>query len=110
MKTSFTSDGALMVHFSIPFKKIPKGEKLHSFLIAGSDGKFVKADAYLSKNKIKLSSPEVSKPIFIRFAWSNNPGKWQLYGVNGNPLLPFRTDQFTLSTAKNFFQFDPFSF
>ena len=110
MKTSFTSDGALMVQFSIPFKKIPKGEKLHAFLIAGADGKFVKADAYLSKNKIKLSSPQVSKPKYIRFAWANNPGKWQLYGVNGNPLLPFRTDQFSLSTAKNFFQFDPFSF
>jgi sialate O-acetylesterase len=110
MKTTFTSNGALMVHFSMPFKDIPKEDKLHSFLIAGSDGKFVKADAYLSKNKIKLSSPEVSKPKYIRFAWANNPGKWQLYGVNGKPLLPFRTDQFTLSTAKNFFQFDPFSF
>lgn len=110
IKTIPTSDGALMVHFSTLFKKIPKDEKLHSFLIAGSDGKFVKADAYLSKNKIKLSSPLVSKPKYIRFAWANNPGKWQLYGVNGNPLLPFRTDQFTLSTAKNFFQFDPFSF
>lgn len=110
MKTTFISNGALMVRFSTPFKDIPKEDRLHSFFIAGSDGKFVKADAYLSKNKIKLSSPEVPKPKYIRFAWANNPGKWQLYGVNGKPLLPFRTDQFTLSTAKNFFHFDPFSF
>jgi sialate O-acetylesterase len=64
----------------------------------------------LSGNKIFLKSEKVPNPKYVRFGWANNPGKWTLYGENGRPLLPFRTDRLPLFTAANIFKFDPFSF
>jgi len=62
------------------------------FQIAGEDRNFVWAKAEIQKdNSILVSSPEITKPVAVRYAWSNNP-KCNLYGSNGLPLTPFRTD------------------
>jgi len=45
-----------------------------------------------------VSSPQVSDPVAVRYAWADNP-TCNLAGANGLPAVPFRTDDFPLSTA-----------
>ncbi|CAA6678067.1 MULTISPECIES: sialate O-acetylesterase [unclassified Lentimonas] len=62
------------------------------FTIAGADQVFVKADAkIIGKNKVLVSSANVSNPVAVRYAWANNPVA-NLQDRNGLPVSPFRTD------------------
>jgi sialate O-acetylesterase len=110
VKSVFSGNGEAVLYFSSRFKPVASGIKINSFTSAGEDGQFFPANAILSGNKIFLKSKEVPNPKYVRFGWANNPGKWTLYGENGRPLLPFRTDRLPLLTAANIFKFDPFSF
>jgi len=67
------------------------GGPVKGFAIAGSDGKFVWADAVINGNKVILSSPEVKVPRAVRYGWANNP-EVNLYNKAGLPASPFRTD------------------
>lgn len=60
------------------------------FTIAGKDGKFVNADAFLRDGKVIVSSKEIADPTAVRYNWSESP-TGNLYS-NGLPTLPFRTD------------------
>lgn len=71
---------------------VAKGGELKGFAIAGKDGKFVWADATIDGDTVVVSSPEVPKPIAVRYAWSNNP-VCNLYNEAGLPAGPFRTDR-----------------
>jgi sialate O-acetylesterase len=78
------------------------------FTIAGTDKKFVKADARLvGKDKIEVSSEQISEPVAVRYAWADNPvcnvystvsAPGELYGL---PLTPFRTDDWPGVTANS---------
>jgi len=68
-----------------------KGDKLKGFAIAGEDKKFVWADARIEGNSVIASSPEVAKPVAVRYGWGNNPPT-SLYNKADLPASPFRTD------------------
>ena len=69
------------------------------FAIAGSDQKFVWADAVLEgKDKIVVISPQVAEPAAVRYAWADNP-VCNVYSREGLPLTPFRTDDWKGVTA-----------
>lgn len=68
------------------------GDRLTGFAIAGADRKFVWAEATIEGNEVFVSSPQVSKPVAVRYAWDINPN-CNLYNVAGLPAVPFRTDQ-----------------
>jgi len=68
-----------------------KGTPLTAFEIAGADKKFHWAEATIDGNKIIVSSKNVSKPVAVRYAWSDNPAA-SLYNKEGLPASPFRTD------------------
>lgn len=69
---------------------IAKGDsKLKHFAIAGSDRKFVWATATLSANQVIVTSEEVAKPMYVRYAWNNNPDWANLYNKEGLPASPF---------------------
>lgn len=71
-----------------------RGEgKVKEFAIAGEDGKFVWADAEVRKKKVIVSSPSVSDPVAVRYAWSDNPEGANLVNSAGLPAAPFRTDK-----------------
>ncbi|OCX53051.1 sialate O-acetylesterase [Mucilaginibacter sp. PPCGB 2223] len=67
------------------------GKPLTWFSIAGADGKFVKADAVIDGNKVIVSSPEVTNPAAVRFAWSED-AQPNLFNKDGLPAAPFRTN------------------
>jgi sialate O-acetylesterase len=77
-------------------------DKAAGFAIAGSDKKFVWADAKLvpgTTDKIEVSSDRVSDPASVRYAWADNP-VCNVYSRNGLPLNPFRTDDWPGVTAE----------
>jgi len=70
----------------------PKSE-LEGFAICGEDHKWVWADAKIDGDTVVVSSPEVQKPVAVRYAWADNP-TCNLFNKAGLPASPFRTDDF----------------
>ena len=68
-----------------------KDTTLKGFTIAGPDRVFYPAEAMVQNGKIIVSSPKVSVPLAARYGWADNPD-CNLYGENGLPVAPFRTD------------------
>jgi sialate O-acetylesterase len=87
-------DGKAYVKFNVGIKGIgPKGHQLDGFEIAGEDRVFHKADAQTGKGGdiIVVSSPEVSNPVAVRYAF-RNCSPVSVYNTYGIPASPFRTD------------------
>ena len=76
------------------------GEPLKGFAIAGADKKFVWADAKIKGGKVVVSSPQVAKPVAVRYAWAHNP-VCNLFNGAGLPASPFRTDTWPGVTVNN---------
>jgi len=72
--------------------EIKNGNNLKGFAIAGYDKKFYWADAIIKDNTVILSSKKVTKPLAVRYDWSDNP-EGNLYNKDGLPAFPFRTDR-----------------
>lgn len=70
-----------------PFPK----DKLIGFFVAGEDRKWFAAEASIDGDSVMLSSPQVAKPVAVRYGWSNSP-RCNLYNKEGLPASPFRTD------------------
>ena len=71
---------------------VAKDGPLRQFAIAGDDLKFVWAEAVIEGDHIIVSSPSISTPIHVRYAWAENPAGANLYNSAGLPAAPFRTD------------------
>jgi sialate O-acetylesterase len=79
-----------------PEAVVAAGNELKGFTICGADRKFVPAVAeIISKDVVEVSSPAVKDPIAVRYGWANFP-LCNLYGGNGMPAVPFRTDDFPM--------------
>ncbi|HEX5652501.1 MAG TPA: sialate O-acetylesterase [Chitinophagaceae bacterium] len=68
------------------------GEEPGEFAIAGADKKFKWAKAKIEGDKIIVWNEEVENPLYIRYAWADNPVNPNLYNKEGLPASPFRTD------------------
>jgi len=62
---------------------------LHYFSIAGADRKFVWANAEIKGDKIFVSSKDIINPVYVRYAWADNPEGANLYNKEGLPASPF---------------------
>jgi sialate O-acetylesterase len=73
--------------------KIDKSDEnqLQYFAIAGKDRKFVWAKAHIENNKLIVSSEEVKEPVYVRYAWSENP-EGNLTNETGLPAGPFEIE------------------
>jgi len=67
------------------------GGALKGFAIAGSDKKFVWADATIDGDTVVVSSTKVKDPVAVRYDWADNPDG-NLYNKADLPASPFRTD------------------
>ncbi len=67
-------------------------EKLQGFTIAGSDKKFVWAEATIEGEAIVVSSPQVANPVAVRYAWATSHPWANLFNKDGLPAQTFRTD------------------
>lgn len=92
---SFKNEIATLTFDHINLTAKPANQKAvyNGFEVAGIDGKFYPADAFPLENsatQIGLSSPNVKKPVAVRYNWTENPSG-NFYS-NGLPALPFRTN------------------
>ena len=68
---------------------------LDGFTLAGTDGVFVWADAVIDGDRVLVSSPAVTTPATVRYAWQFNPGNpgvpgtADLENAAGFPAAPF---------------------
>ncbi len=80
--------------------KITDGDRLNEFAIAGTDKKWVWAEAKIvGKDKVEVWSASVPKPIAVRYAFNSNPKHPNLTNDSGLPASPFRTDSWPDPTA-----------
>lgn len=77
-----------------------KGDALKSFMIAGEDKVWHWADAKIVGVKILVHSDEVSNPVAVRYGWAMNP-ECNLFNGAGLPAVPFRTDDWPLTSRNN---------
>jgi sialate O-acetylesterase len=63
---------------------------VRAFAIAGADQKYVWAKAILSGDEIMVWNEEVPKPMYVRYAWADNPDDANLTNAEGLPASPFQ--------------------
>ncbi len=82
---SFTSTGSGL--------STKDGDRPMGFAIAGSDKKFVWAETAIKGNAVEVWSEKVPQPMYVRYAWADNPPHANLINKEGLPASPFRTDE-----------------
>ena len=65
--------------------------RIEGFELAGADKAFHPAHARIEGGKVIVTSPDVSTPIAVRYAWKDDP-KANLVNGAGLPASPFRSD------------------
>lgn len=71
-----------------------RGNELSEIYISGEDHVFHKAAAQVKKDKLIVYSKDVSKPIAVRFGFTETAMP-NLFTEKGLPVSPFRTDDWT---------------
>ena len=67
-----------------------RGGRLRFFEIAGSNKRFVSANAYIAGDTVIVSSTQIRNPVHVRYLWSNRDQP-SLYNRDGLPASPFTT-------------------
>jgi sialate O-acetylesterase len=81
---------------TLRFKNAPNGltaygKTLTQFEIAGADKRFYPATAVIRNGTIQASSPLVTTPVAVRYAFKDFV-MGDLYSTEGFPVSSFRTD------------------
>ena len=83
--------GGLRVWFDHAEGLESKNGELQSFELAGPDHRFLKAAARIDGSSVVVTNPEIQKPEFVRYAWSNAPAA-NLFNSAGLPASPFTSE------------------
>ena len=67
--------------------------KIKGFYLAGSDGKYYEALAYIADGKIVAYSDKVDTPVYIKYGFGKSPFV-NIYNKDGYAITPFRTDHY----------------
>ena len=93
----FISHGATMVVYLKNYHGglSSNSEHLSGFELAGADGIYFPADSVdlFGGTQIRIKSDNVKHPVNVRYRWTNY-SEVDLFGSNGLPVAPFRTDDF----------------
>jgi sialate O-acetylesterase len=68
------------------------GGRLAGFTIAGTDRRFLPADAAVRGDRVVVWNDAVPDPVAVRYAWADDPEGANLFNVENLPASPFRTD------------------
>ena len=90
-KAATVENGTLRLSFTEIVGGLKAKGDLAGFAIAGADGSWVTALAKIDGENVIVSSPQVSAPTKVRYAWGNNPS-CTLYNGADLPASPFRSD------------------
>lgn len=76
----------------LPAKPAPDA-KVGWLSVQAKDGSWHWADGRIDGADLVVSSPEVSEPVAVRYAHTDNPNGPLLYNQDGLPAAPFATDE-----------------
>lgn len=94
MKTVERQGDRLVVHFEhAQGLTTQDGNAPTAFWLADDSGQWVRADAELAGDTVILSSAELARPLYVRYAFTGKPTV-NLVNEAGLPAYPFRTDTF----------------
>jgi sialate O-acetylesterase len=82
---------AIRVSFDFAAGGLKATQPLATCEVAGVDHKFYPAQAVIDGNTLVVRSPQVPKPVAVRYAWTEQAGG-HLYNAAGLPAEPFRSD------------------
>ncbi|PTB97068.1 hypothetical protein C9994_04610 [Marivirga lumbricoides] len=68
------------------------GKPLRWFALAGADRDFQWAETKIENTQVVLSSEEVKNPVYVRYAWADNPDQVNFYNLEGLPASPFEAE------------------
>ena len=69
------------------------GQEPEEFAIAGADRKFVWANARIEGNSVVVWNDAVAGPLYVRYAWADDPDNPNLINKEGLPASPFQTEE-----------------
>ena len=75
-----------------------KDANVLGFEIAGQEGVFYSANAFIENDTAVISSEKVSNPEAVRFGWLGDASQNNLFNSEGLPAIPFRTDNWKTIT------------
>ena len=98
LRCTFSETGSGLVVRDVPVSGLPGFKPApgtfvpeeHAFAIAGAGGKWHWAEARLDGNAVVVSSPDVPKPVRVRYAWTTYPPSMRLFNKEGFPAFPFQ--------------------
>ncbi|MCG9792279.1 sialate O-acetylesterase [Flavobacterium algicola] len=84
----------LVVHFDhVNQLKTIDGKAPREFWLSDESNKWVQGQAIIKGKTIEISSSEIAKPVYIRYAFTGKPDV-NLVNEENLPAYPFRTDEF----------------
>ncbi|MCK4293989.1 MAG: hypothetical protein KAY65_12380 [Planctomycetes bacterium] len=77
-------------------KSASGGRKLKFFEIAGKDGKYVAADAWIERDTVVVQNRKISEPVYVRYLFKKPKPDPEVGLINaeGLPASSFMTDDF----------------
>ncbi|MDE3248856.1 MAG: sialate O-acetylesterase [Bacteroidota bacterium] len=88
VEAASADDGKIVLDFSTALTT-NDGEAPACFAVAGADKKFEWATGVIEGKRLILHCNKVSKPVFVRYAWADNPYNANLFCPEGLPATPF---------------------
>jgi sialate O-acetylesterase len=103
MRVTFSETGGGLVIGQAPWRAEGDtpwpADKLVGFTLAGEDQVWHDADARIDGDSVIVSSPAVTRPVAVRYAWANSP-RCNLYNHEALPAAPFRSDAWPMPKKK----------
>lgn len=98
-RIAFSPEGEALLFFRNAKKLFVSAPR--DFWIAGEDGIFYPAAVSIAGDTVlRLRSPRVPEPKYVRYAFFDYPHVGFLYNEGGLPLMPFRTDRLTRASHR----------
>jgi len=83
----------LRVYFTHGQGLVARGGALEGFEVAGEDRRFRAATARVDGDTVVVSAADVSRPVYVRYAWANAPMTANLYNGAGLPAAGFTSER-----------------
>jgi sialate O-acetylesterase len=82
----------MRVYFTHGHGLVARGGALEGFEVAGEDRRFHPATARVDGDTVVVTAADVSRPMYVRYAWANAPMTANLYNGAGLPAAGFTSE------------------
>lgn len=89
--TAFRQGNKIIIRFNPASSGLHSidGQALKWFALAGADKQFVWATAHIEGDHVAVWNDKIQTPVYVRYAWADNPAGVNFYNRAGLPASPF---------------------